>query len=338
MKKLLVISISLLLLTAILLSSYTWFILCKYNSSNSNTIVYINEGSSLESLIEVLKAKGAIKDINSFKIASRIWKLDGKIKPGRYKIEPNKSNKQLVRQFLLGLQEPHNLVLAGNIRTLEKLSATISEKISADSVEIFNTLTDSSLIDSLGFNKYNFPAMFILNTYQIYWTTRPKDIVLKLNKEYERFWNQERTSKAKSLNLTPIDVITLASIVAQESNLSSEHKIIAGVYINRINRGIPLQADPTIKYALNDPSIKRILYKHLTIDSPYNTYTKAGLPPGPIVLVNESVIDAVLNYSKHNYLYFCANSSLDGSHNFATTLTQHNRNARAYQAAISKLK
>lgn len=338
MKKLLTISLSLLFLFALLLSGFTWFMLVKPNSAGSSTVVFIKDNTTLENLVEILEANSAIQNITSFKIASRLWKLDGNIKPGRYKIEPQVNNKQLVRLFLLGLQEPHNLILAGNIRTLEKLSAIISEKISADSIEIYNTLTDSLLIDSLGFNKYSFPAMFILNTYQIYWTTKPIDLVLRLNKEYTKFWSQERTAKAESLGLNPIQVITLASIVAQESNLTSEHKIIAGVYINRLKRGMPLQADPTIKFALNDSSIKRILYKHLTIDSPYNTYKKAGLPPGPIVLVNEWVIDAVLSYAKHNYLYFCANSSLDGSHNFATTLTQHNRNARAYQAAISRLK
>jgi len=338
MKKLLFASLFFIFSTALLLTNFTWFILCKSNSSESGAIVYIKDNLTLNNLVNVLDTNYAIKDDYSFKIASYIWKLDGNIKPGRYRIKPGTNNKQLVKLFLLGLQEPHNLILTGNIRTMEKLSTLISSKISANSQEVYNTLTDSLLIDSLGFDKYTFPAMFILNTYQIYWTTNPKDLILRLNQEYQKFWNQERVAKAKSIGLDPIEVTTLASIVAEESNLKSEHKIIAGVYMNRIKRGMPLQADPTIKYALNDPAIKRILYKHLTINSPYNTYKKTGLPPGPIVLTNESVIDAVLNYSKHNYLYFCANSSLDGSHNFSTTLTQHNRNARAYQVAISKIK
>lgn len=338
MKKLLTTTLLLFTLIIILIASIGWYIIIKENSSNKETIVYIHENTSVDTLIDILKSNSAIQNSHSFKIASQIWKLEGKIKPGRYKIEPKKNNKQLVRQFILGLQEPHNLILAGNIRTPQKLSSIISEKISSDSLEVYNTLTDSLLIDSLGFTQYSFPAMFILNTYQIYWTTTPKDLIIRLNKEYQKFWNSERKAKANALNLTPVQVITLASIVAQESNLKSEHKKIAGVYINRLKRGMPLQADPTIKFALNDPSIKRILYKHLTVKSPYNTYKKTGLPPGPIVLTNESVIDAVLNYQKHNYLYFCADSSLDGSHNFATTLAQHNRNARAYQAAISRLR
>ncbi|MFA6758198.1 MAG: endolytic transglycosylase MltG [Bacteroidales bacterium] len=338
MKKLLTTTLFTFILVSIVMGLFCWFVIIKANSSKSETIVYIHENTSLDTLLSTLKTNSAIQNSYSFKVASQIWKLEGKIKPGRYKIEPNKNNKQLVRQFVLGLQEPHNLVLAGNIRTPEKLSSIISEKISSDSLDVYKALTDSALIDSLGFNRYSFPAMFILNTYQIYWTTKPKDLIIRLNKEYHNFWNQERKAKAQALNLTPIQVTTLASIVAQESNLKSEHKKIAGVYINRLKRGMPLQADPTIKFALNDPSIKRILYKHLKIESPYNTYKKAGLPPGPIVLTNEFVIDAVLNYQRHSYLYFCADSSLDGSHNFAITLAQHNRNARAYQAAISKLK
>jgi len=338
MKKLLFASLFFIFLTALILTSFTWLILCKSNSSDSGAVVYIKDNLTIDNLINVLNTNSAIKDDYSFKIASYIWKLDGKIKPGRYRIKPGTNNKQLVKLFLLGLQEPHNLILTGNIRTMEKLAAIISTKIEADSIDVYNILTDSLLIDSLGFDKYTFPSMFILNTYQIYWTTKPKKLILRLNQEYHKFWNQERVTKAKAIGLDPIEVTTLASIVAEESNLKNEHKIIAGVYMNRIKRGMPLQADPTIKYALNDPAIKRILYKHLTINSPYNTYKKTGLPPGPIILTNESLIDAVLNYSKHNYLYFCANSSLDGSHNFSTTLTQHNRNARAYQAAISKLR
>lgn len=338
MRKTIVISLSILSLVVVLFIGIAWFSLMKPNTTNTSAIVFIQEETSLDTLVNILEHSLAIKDITSFKAASCIWALDGNIKPGRYRIKPQTNNKDLVRMFRLGLQEPHNLVLAGNIRTLNKLSAIISEKISADSAQVYSILTDTTLIDSLGFDRYSFPGMFLLNTYEIYWTTKPKDLVLRLNKEYQKFWNSERIAKAKAISLTPAQVITLASIVAEESNLKTEHKIIAGVYLNRIKRGMPLQADPTIKYALNDPSIKRILYKHLTIDSPYNTYKKAGLPPGPITLPSQGVIDAVLNYSTHNYLYFCANSSLDGSHNFARTLVEHNRNARAYQSAISKLK
>jgi UPF0755 protein len=322
MKKILVFILLIILSVTVASTFVIWNIALKGNTPGKNVTLYVYPGTSGNVLSEQLDSANAILDPLWFKVASRAFKLNDKVKAGRY----------------LGLQSPHNLILSGNIRSMEKLASIISGKISSDSAKILQTLKDKTLIDSLGFDKYSFPGMFLLNTYEIYWTSSPKEIVLRLHSEYNKFWNQERQQKARDLNLSPIEVVTLASIVAEESNIKSEHPVIAGVYVNRLKRGIPLQADPTIKYALNDPSIKRILYQHLEIDSPYNTYKIKGLPPGPITIPSPSVIDAVLDYSKHNYLYFCAKPSLDGSHNFASTLSAHNRNARAYQSAISKLK
>ena len=179
--------------------------------------------------------------------------------------------------------------------------------------------------------------MFLPDTFEVYWTITPKELLLRFKKEYDRFWNRERLEKAVNIGLSPIEVSTLASIVSEESNLKEEQPVIAGVYLNRLRKNIPLQADPTIKFILNDPSVKRILNKHLSINSPFNTYKHAGLPPGPIVIPQKSTIDAVLDYKKHNYIYFCAKPTLDGSHNFAETLAEHNKNARAYQRVISRL-
>lgn len=338
MKKILVFILLIILSVTVASTFAIWNIALKGNTPGKNVTLYVYPGTSGKVLSEQLDSANAILNPWWFKVASRAFKLNDKVKAGRYIITPAMTNRGLVRMFNLGLQSPHNLILSGNIRSMEKLASIISGKISSDSAKILQTLKDKTLIDSLGFDKYSFPGMFLLNTYEIYWTSSPKEIVLRLHSEYNKFWNQERQQKARDLNLSPIEVVTLASIVAEESNIKSEHPVIAGVYINRLKRGIPLQADPTIKYALNDPSIKRILYKHLEIDSPYNTYKIKGLPPGPITIPSPSVIDAVLDYSKHNYLYFCAKPSLDGSHNFASTLSAHNRNARAYQSAISKLK
>lgn len=317
---------------------FLWSLFLRENSVASDTPIYINQNCSTNDLIEILKEQNLLKKYNSFRMAAKMMKLEGRIKPGRYIIKEGMSAKEMVTLFLYGLQEPHNLILAGNIRSYEKLASLLSQKISSDSTEIYKNLTDSTLIDSLGFTKENFLGLFLLNSYQIYWTTSPKNLILRLHKEYQKFWNDERVQKANFISLTPNQVITLASIVAEETNIKSEYKKIAGLYLNRLKIGMPLQADPTIKFALNDPSIKRILYSHLTVDSPYNTYKIRGLPPGPIVIPSPEVIDAVLNYSSHNYLYFCADSSLNGSHRFATTLAEHNRNARAYHRAISKLR
>ena len=313
-------------------------ILYKENTTNGISYIYIPSGSQMEDLIDSLNSCGRIKNINNFRKAATIEKFKNNVQPGRYKIVEGMSNRVLVRLFKLGLQTPLNLTISGNIRSMERLSAIISSRIESDSLSVLRILNDKKVIDSLGFDSFSFPGMFIQNTYQIYWTTKPRDLILRLHREYNVFWNETRRNKAMQIGLTPKEVTTLASIVIQESNLKQEHPVIAGVYLNRIKNGIPLQADPTIKFALNDPTIKRILYKHLEINSPYNTYKNRGLPPGPIVLPSPDVIDSVLNYSKHNYLYFCAKPSLDGSHSFSVSLEQHNRNARLYHNAIRGLK
>jgi UPF0755 protein len=334
--KIIIISVTILLATAAAITAFTWFITVRNNISHQD-VVLIYKNTSVEQLTTILEEKKILRSSISFTIASKIWRLEGRVKPGRYVLEPDMSDKEITRMFKLGLQQPHNLVISGNIRRMDKLASVISSAISADSATVYSTLTNDSIINSLGFNKETFPAMFILNTYEIYWTTTPTSLLHRLHQEYRNFWTNERKRKAASINLNPTEVSILASIVAMESNIKEEHPVIAGVYINRLNRGIPLQADPTIKFALNDPGIKRILYKHLEIDSPYNTYARVGLPPGPIALPSPSIIDAVLDYDNHNYLYFCASSKLDGTHLFSRTLSEHNRKAREYHRAINKL-
>jgi len=328
---LVIISISLLMLSV-------WSTHFKSNTNEGTSYIFVYQNTDLTKLNEQLYETGRIINLRRFSKAAKYYNLEGNIKPGRYKITKGMNNRLLVRTFRLGWQSPHNLVLSGNIRSMDKLASIIAGKTESDSLEILQTLTDFKMVDSLGFTKESFPSIFLLNTYEIYWTIKPKDLVLRFKKEYDRFWNENRARKASELGLTPLQVTTLASIVAEESNLATEHPVIAGVYINRLKIGMPLQADPTIKFALNDPTIKRILYRHLGIDSPYNTYKINGLPPGPITLPSPGIIDSVLEYKKHNYLYFCAKATLDGSHIFASSLTEHNRNARAYQQAISRLK
>ncbi len=336
MKRAVIVSLILITSVSILLGIIYLNTIHKSNTTGGVSYIYLREGSSgFGQLKDSLISSGRVINIRSFERAANFYGATDKIKPGRYEIVEGMSNKQLIRTFRLGLQKPVNLVLSGNIRTLERLSAILSSRLGSDSLSFIKTFTSEDLVDSLGFNSETFPAIFLLNTYQVYWTIKPKELVTRMKSEYERFWNSERREKATSLGLSPVEVTILASIVAEESNLRSEHPVIAGVYINRLRRGMPLQADPTIKFALNDPSIKRILFRHLEINSPYNTYKYRGLPPGPITLPTPHIIDSVLNYKEHNYLYFCANASLDGSHLFASTLSQHNRNARAYQSAIS---
>lgn len=300
-------------------------------------IIYLYPETTLVELEDVLREGKLLKYYPTFKLVSALGRLDGNIKPGRYKVDKGMGNRDLVRLFKYGLQEPHNLTIAGRVRDMESLAAIIASKTISDSTEVLATLNSSRLIDSLGFSKESFLALFSQNSYQIYWTSSPLSIVKRLHKEYLKFWDGKRSEKAEQLGLTPVEVTTLASIIEEETNLLSEYKVIAGVYLNRLKRDMPLQADPTVKFAVGDHTIKRVLTRHLTVDSPYNTYKYSGLPPGPISIASSTSVDAVLNYQKHNYLYFCADASLNGSHNFATNYSEHLRNARAYQRAISKL-
>ena len=290
------------------------------------TTVYIPLDATYSQMLDSVAT--AVGDMESFKYAAQKASLQTKFKPGRYVFLPDKSNKDLVRMLQMGWETPMMLTLSGNIRGLEKLSGILGKKLAADSAAFM----DCFIADSLWMGK------ILPNTYEVYWTITPQKFIERMEKEYEKFWNEERTAKAGKIGLTREEVSILASIVCEETNYGPEMPKVAGVYMNRLNRGMKLDADPTVKFALGDPTIKRILFKHLEVDSPYNTYKNLGLPPGPITIPSIKGIDAVLNYEEHNYLYFCANSNMDGTHKFARTLAEHNRNAREYQAALNRLK
>lgn len=284
------------------------------------------------------KLSGILKDTSSYISSYNRHKSLQNFKPGMYRLKEGMRNKDILRTFAFGWETPCKLTLSGNIRGIEKLCGLLGKKLMADSASFSSVLNNPVLIEKYGFNKETFCAMFIPNTYNVYWSISPDNLVERMYKEYESFWNKGRDSLAKTLNMSRNDVSILASIVCEETNYVPEMPKVAGVYINRLKRGMKLEADPTVKYAMGDFTLKRVLYKHLKTDSPYNTYKYSGLPPGPITIPSIRGIDAVLNYSKHNYLYFCASPNLDGTHKFAATLQQHNRNAKAYQAAITRLK
>lgn len=260
------------------------------------------------------------------------------IKPGRYQIHEGQNVVDIVRMLKLGLQSPIRLTF-NNIRTPAQLAGRIAEQIEADSMEVVSVLSAEEVLDKIGVKTTNeLISIFIPNTYEIYWTTSPVRLVERMKREYDSFWNNERETKRKGLNLSRLEVSTLASIVYEETAREDEMARVAGVYVNRLKRGMKLQADPTVKYAMGDFELKRILHKHLKYDSPYNTYMYAGLPPSPIAMASIVAIDAVLNYERHNYLFFCARPEFDGYHNFAQTLRQHNANSRAYSAELNRRK
>ena len=263
--------------------------------------------------------------------------LEHSLRPGHYVLEPGMSVVQIARMLKLGLQTPVRVTF-NNVRTPAQLAGKLARQIEADSTTILRTLTDADIARQVGFDSATLFSMFIPDTYECYWTITPEQFVERMRREYDRFWTPERDEARKRSGLTRTEAITLASIVCEETRRSDEMPRIAGVYINRLRKGWPLQADPTVKYALQDFGLRRILHKHLKYPSPSNTYINKGLPPSPICLPDRNAIDAVLNFEEHDYMFFCARPTFDGYHDFARTLSRHNANARAYASELNRRK
>ena len=298
--------------------------------------LYISSGAAFEQVCDLLSENG-LENISSFRWVAEKMNYPSRIKAGRYRLIDGTSNIELVRMLRLGRQAPVKVTF-NNIRTDDRLAGIVSSNIEADSVSILALLRDSVYLHNFKLSTKTALSLFIPNTYEFLWNTSAQGFMERMNKEYARFWNEDRLAKARSVDMTPLQVSILASIIEEETQKDSEKSTMAGVYINRLQCGMPLQADPTIKYAAGDFAIRRVLNSHKLISSPYNTYMYTGLPPGPICIPSIASIDAVLNYVKHDYFYFCAKDDLSGYHNFARTLQQHNNNARAYQNALNKLK
>ncbi|MBQ8867472.1 MAG: endolytic transglycosylase MltG [Bacteroidaceae bacterium] len=257
------------------------------------------------------------------------------VQTGSYLFDPTDNLRTAIRRLKLGWQSPVRLVVP-SVRTIDRLAQALSKQLMLSEQKISDTLSCPAYRDSLGYTAETLPALFIPNTYEVYWDIPVEKLMQRFQKEYNAYWTTERQKKAAAQGLSPIEVATLASIVDEETAVNSEKPIVAGLYLNRLRRGMLLQADPTVKFATGDPTLRRILNKHLTIDSPYNTYIYEGLPPGPIRIPSMSALEAVLNPARHNYLYMCAKEDFSGTHNFATTLAQHNANARRYQQALNR--
>ena len=264
---------------------------------------------------------------------------DSGIEAGTYKFQKDMSVIEVARILKFGSDNCVRLVI-NNARTPEILAGKIAMQIDADSVAVLSALRNKELIKEFGFDSAEAMfSIFIPNTYEVYANVTPEALVRRMKQESDKFWGDESRQKGLARSgLTPYEAMTLASIVHEETSVKNEFARVAGVYINRLERGMLLQADPTLKYAAGDPTIKRVLNRHKEIDSPYNTYIYLGLPPTPIAMPDMAAIEGVINYEAHNYLYFCARPEMDGRHNFARTLTEHNRNAAAYHRALDRLK
>ena len=313
---------------------YYYFLYPNFTSSKTSYI-YIYPNQDFEYVCRQLEDSAKCLNIRSFKEVAKILKYPENIKTGRYAVESGTNNYDLLINMRRGQQEPIRFTF-NNIRQKEDLSNRISEQLMVTNQEINSLLDNESYCESLGFTSTTIKAMFIPNTYEVYWNISAEKLIERMKREYDAFWTEDRRDQAQKIRLTPLEVSILASIIEEESAMTDEYPTIAGLYINRLYRGIPLQADPTVKYALGDFAIQRILNEHLRIDSPYNTYLYTGLPPGPLRIPSLKGLESVLNYKKHNYLYMCAKEDFSGRHNFAVTLSEHNRNADRYRAELNR--
>ncbi len=302
-------------------------------------VIYISgdeiERLGYEQVVDSI-VKPRLKYPEAFDIYAERLNLSRRIRSGRYELRNGMSTIEVVRMLKLGLESPTTLTF-NNIRTIPQLAGRLAANIESDSLSVLRALQSPEMLRRYGFTTpEELLSIFIPNSYEVYWSTSPEKLVSRMNREYQNFWNKERQAKLKELKITKMEAITLASIVYEETTKEDEMPRVAGVYINRLKIGMRLQADPTVKYAVGDFAIKRVLHKHLKVDSPYNTYIYKGVPPTPIAMPSIAAIDAVLNYEKHNYLYFCARPIFDGYHNFARTLSEHNANARSYSKELNR--
>jgi len=303
--------------------------------SEASRVLYIPRGADFEQVVDSLTHIGAIQDEGAFRWLCEQKKYTTTVKPGRYRISNGTSMNALVNMLRSGEQEPVRVTFS-SIKRLPELAGKLGRVLEPDSLAFLQVLMDDDMQRKAGYSRESFIASFIPNTYEFWWTTTPEQFITRMGKEHATFWTAERKAKADALKLSTTEVSTLASIVQAETVKRSDAPKIAGVYLNRLRIGMPLQADPTLKFALGMDSISRVLHKDMEVVSPYNTYKNLGLPPGPINMPETSMIDAVLNAEKHDNLYFCARADLSGYSDFAKSYDQHLVNARKYQKALNK--
>lgn len=313
---------------------WTWLSDNRIPNFRKNAVIYIKTGTTADEAYAFLINEAGVKRPYSLNHAFKEKKVAENITPGRYEIKKGYTSVYVARMLNNGWQSPAKLTLSGTMRQNKDLASKISRQLMIDSVEVITALQNKALLSAYGFTPRNVFSLFIPDTYEMYWTATMKDVLDKQKEAYDAFWTDERIEKAKAQGLTKEQVSILASIVKGETNYEAEMPKIAGVYLNRLHKGMRLQADPTVAYCLNY-EVNRILLKHLEIDSPYNTYKHEGLPPGPIAVPTKACLEAVLN-PEGDYLYFCASPAFDGTHRFSKDLNGHNKNANAFRSELNR--
>ncbi|MBO4398177.1 MAG: endolytic transglycosylase MltG [Bacteroidaceae bacterium] len=328
-----IIAIICLIILIIGLISYNLFL---SNISIAETeYIYIDKDDNADSVITKIKNTGAEFSEDGFKLLSSRNKQSNNIRPGRYRVSSDINTLELFRNIRNHNSEPIQLIVP-SVRTIQIMASRLSNELMVDSAEIISLLESDEYLKSIGYNHTSIPSLFIPNTYEVYWEISAEDLIARMVKEHNAFWNDDRKALAKKIGLTELEVSTLASIVDSETANNGEKNRIAGLYMNRLHKNILLQSDPTVIYAVGDFSIRRVLNKHLQVESPYNTYKVHGLPPGPIRIPSIAGLDAVLNYEHNDYLYMCAKEDFSGTHNYAVSLAEHYANARRYVQALNE--
>lgn len=325
---------------SVILTSFSFYFYQVFYGANflqesPASALLVDRDDTFDSLRNKLYDTRIVDDVLSFSFVAKVLGYQDNVKPGLYLFDSKMTNLQAVRRLRSGDQIPIDLTF-NNVRFKEDLAEKITIQSGIDKTEFLSLLNNEGYANDLGFTKETIMAIFIPNTYEVYWTISAKGLFERMKKEYDKFWNSDRKARANAIGLSPLEVSTLAAIVQDEMSIQSESPTIAGLYVNRIKKNMKLQADPTVKFALGDFSIQRVLTADTRIDSPYNTYKYRGLPPGPINLPTIASLEAVLNYEKHDYIYMCAKEDFSGYHRFAKTLTEHNKNARLFQDEMNR--
>lgn len=304
-------------------------------SATETQHICLPTGTTYPQLLDSLEANGCLQNRTVFKRLAKLRGLDGHVRPGCYKLEPGMGVVRVIHKLYSGSQDPVRVTINKH-RTTQSLCDFLDKKLELCADSMLVRLNDPATAETYGYTVESFIGMFIQNTYEVYWTISPDELLERMKKESDRFWNSLRRGKLKDVGLTANEVLTLASIVEEETNQNDEKPLIASVYLNRLHKGMALQADPTVKFSVGDFAIRRVSGSMMDCDSPYNTYHHAGLPPGPICIPSVASIDAVLSGVKSDYLYFCAKEDFSGHHNFARTLDEHKANARRFHQALNK--
>lgn len=331
-----VIAFAIIVIILLAITGFNYYL--KYfgpNVTGKQEYLYIHTGASFDDVYKTIRDEGIVNDTATFLSAAQNMNYINRVKPGRYRLLEGAANRRLINMLASGTQAPVTVAFH-NLRLKEQFAGFLSKKIEPDSTAIIRLLDSTSYVEQYGFTTDNVYTMFLPNSYQVYWNTSPEKFFKKMYASYQKFWTPERLQKAADIKLSPIQVSILASIVDAEALHDDEMPTIAGLYLNRLKKGTKLEADPTVIFAKNDFTIKRVLSRYLSYNSPYNTYLHTGLPPGPIMMPSVNAVNAVLDYKKTDYIYMCAKEDFSGYHNFASNVADHLANARRFQQALNE--